>query len=312
MCCNHYNAEKHQKYARDCGFKRHFAHTMYKEEVSLIPGFTMPARPPSGKLLTPPRTRFLKMGPNAEHPKTVQMREIKEKLRLTTVQLVAELNAYEKVHQSKNFRRSVDGSPSWHKIGSVLMSSYLQGWVMQEEFIGLMATRLNNLYKFKKEQGQLAPKADIQTIMNRWYKALGIDPKDTTISPTRALAKRIAPFYRRPVLATVSGKFKVDSVKGHQLMCKIVTDEGETHAFGLDPAQPLEVTDGENLKVGQVLQYAVLMQTSKQGDKVVLTHEPSINHTTFYRWYSQNKAPRSIKTLELVQTAVDEAVKLGV
>ena len=167
MCCNHYNAEKHQKYARDCGFKRHFAHTMYKEEVSLIPGFTMPARPPSGKLLTPPRTRFLKMGPNAEHPKTVQMREIKEKLRLTTVQLVAELNAYEKVHQSKNFRRSVDGSPSWHKIGSVLMSSYLQGWVMQEEFIGLMATRLNNLYKFKKEQGQLAPKADIQTIMNR-------------------------------------------------------------------------------------------------------------------------------------------------
>jgi hypothetical protein len=284
---------------------------MFKEEISLIPGFTMPALPRSGKLLIAPKTRFLKMGPNAEHPKTVQMREIKEKLRLTTVQLVAELNAYEKVHQSKNFRRSMDGSPAWHKVGSVLMSSYLQGWVMQEEFIALMTLRLKNLYKFKKDQGQLAPKSDIQTIMNRWYKTLGIDPSDSTTSPTRSLAKRIAPFYRRPVLATVSGKFKIDSVKGHQLICKIVTDEGETHQFGLDPVQPLEVTDGEKLKVGQVLQYAVLMQTTKQAGKDVLTHEPSINHTTFFRWYSQNKAPRSIKTLDLVQAAVDEAAKLG-
>jgi len=281
------------------------------EEISLIPGFTAPAKPRSGKLLVAPRERFLKMGPNATHPKTGQMRDIKEMLGLTTVQMATELNAYEKVHQSKNFRRSVDGKPAWHKVDSLLISFYLQGWVMQDEFIDLMTLRLKNLYKFKKEQGQLAPKSDIQTIMHRWYKSLGINPSDHTVSPTRALAKLIAPYYRRPVLAKVSGKFKVEPLKGQQLMCTIVTDEGLTHRFGLDPAQPLEVSDGEKLRIGQVLQYAVLMQTSKQDGQEVLTHEPSINHTTFFRWYSQNKAPRSIKTLEMVQAAVDEAAKLG-
>ena len=51
------------------------------------------------------------------------------------------------------------------------------------------------------------------------------------------------------------------------------------------------------------------MQTQKIGDKTIVTHEPSINHTTFFRWYSNNKMPRSIKTIELVQAAVDEAMK---
>jgi hypothetical protein len=286
------------------------------ETFSIIPGFDLNKKPDKRVQQHEPRKRFVKAGKNATHRYTVQMRHIKSALRLTTAQLVAELNAYEKVHQSKNFhRRGADknrpdpNAPAWLPMTNELMSSYLQGWVVQEAYMELMTKRLKYLYEFKKAQDELAPKTDIRTIMNSWYKTLGIDPEDTSTSPTRMLGRLIAPYYKRPVLAGVAGTFKLDKVMDGWQHVHITDSEGEKHEFMLTAGEPILVKDGQKVKVSDVLQYSVLMQTQKKEGKAVLTHEPSINHTTFFRWYSNNRMPRSIKTIELVQAAVDEAAK---
>ena len=307
---------------------------MFEETLTIIPGFAVNKKPDRRVAMHEPRKRFVKAGENADHHHTVRMRAIKTELRLTTAQLVSELNAYEREHQSQNFHRrgaapkaakghAVGGSlpkgadknrpdpnaPAWLPMTSVLMSSYLQGWVVQEAYMELMVKRLENLYAFKKEQGHLAPKSDIRTIMNGWYKSLGIDPNDSSTSPTRSLGRMIAPYYKRPVLAAINGKFRLGKVKDGLQHFRIIDAEGGAHDFTLSADEPILVKDGQNIKVADVLQYSVLMQTQKKDGEVIVTHEPSINHTTFFRWYSSNKMPRSIKTIQLVQAAVDEAAK---
>lgn len=284
---------------------------MLEEKISIIPGFNRAAKPSRALAMHEPRKRFVKAGDNADHPHTVRMRAIKSELRLTTAQLVSELNTYEREHQAKNFHARTDpNTPAWLPMTSVLMSSYLQGWVVQEPYMALMAKRLENLYKFKKQQsGAFAIKGDIRTIMDGWYKALGIDPKDSSVSPYRQLGRLIAPYYKRPVLVAISGRFNLGLSHGKVRSFNITDADGNTHEFTLNPKEPVLIKDNQDVKVGDVIQYSVLMQTQKQGGKSVFTHEPSINHTTFFRWYSNNKMPRSIKTLELVQAAVNEAVK---
>lgn len=284
---------------------------MLDEKFSIIPGFVSKPAPLSQAVaMHEPRKRFMKAGDNAEHPHTVRMRAIKDELRLTTTQLVKDLNDYEREHQVQNFHGRTDaGTPSWLPLTSVLMSSYLQGWVLQEPYMALMVKRLENLLVHKKSLGSVAPKGDIRSIMDGWYAALGIDPHDSSSSPTRQLGRVIAPYYKRPVLAAISGVFNLGLMQGDLRVFNITEADGTTHEFVLNPAEPIHVKDGQKIKIGDVIQYSVLMQTQKQDDKIVLTHEPSINHTTFYRWYAQNKMPRSIKTIELVQAAVDEAAK---
>jgi len=281
-----------------------------KERVTLVPAQMLTVLEDNQTAERSPRKRFAKAGDNAQHPHTVNMRMIKSALRLTTIQLVNELNAYEKAHHSDKFHRSADpNTPSWLPMTAVLMASYLQGWVVKESFMAHMHKRLENLFWYKNEQGQVKPSREIREIMDGWYKALGIDPKDTSVSPTRQLAKLIAPYYKRPVLAAVGGIFHLGlPVNGGQIY-EITDIHGETHQFTLNPNEPVLIKDGQKIAEGDVIQYSVLMQTHRTGDKVVLTHEPSINHTTFYRWYANNKLPRSVKTIELVQAAVDEAAK---
>jgi len=80
--------------------------------------------------------------------------------------------------------------------------------------------------------------------MDGWYRALGIDPKDTNVSPTRQLAKLIAPYYKRPVLAAVGGIFHLGlPVNGGQIY-EITDIHGETHQFSLNPTEPVLVKDG--------------------------------------------------------------------
>jgi hypothetical protein len=284
---------------------------MLEEKLSDIPGFDRVTKPSRAVLSHEPHKRFAKSGDNAEHAHTVRMRSIKTELRLTTAQLVSELNAYEREHQAKNFHSRTDaGAPAWLPMTSVLMSSYLQGWVIQEPFMALVLKRLENLRKFKKHQPSVfSVKGDIQTVMNGWYKVLGIDPKDTSVSPTRQLGRVIAPYYKRPVRVAISGQFHLGLSHGKLRSFSITDSDGETHEFTLDPKQAVLIKDKQDVKVGDVIQYSVLMQAQKKGEETALKHEPSINHTTFFRWYSSNKMPRSIKTLELVQAAVNEAVK---
>lgn len=281
-----------------------------REEGLVLPGFRPESLAGRPNVKIAPRKRFLKAGDNASHPLTMRMRELKTKLQLTTTQLVKELNDYEREHQSHNFHgRAAPGTPPWMPLTPMLMSSYLQGWVTQEPYMALMEKRLTSLYKFKASKGKIALQDDIRTIMNGWYAKLGIDPEDTKNSPTRQLARMIAPYYKRPVLAAVSGKFHLGLIEGDQRFCTITDAEKVTHLVALNPQEPILVQGGQSVRVGEVLQYSVLMQTVKVGDKSVLTHEPSVNHTTFFRWYSANKMPRSIKTIELVQAAVEEAAR---
>lgn len=222
---------------------------MVEECISLIPGFNRSAKPSPALLALEPRKRFAKAGVNADHSHTVRMRHLKNELRLTTTQLVRELNAYELEHHAKNLHsQTAAGAPAWLPMTPVLMSSYLQGWVVQESFMALVAKRLEHFYQFKQQTpSALEIKGSIRTLMDGWYTILGIDPKDPSVSPSRQLARLIAPYSKRPAL------------------------------------EPVKDTAS--------------------------AHEPSMNHTTFYRWYASNKMPRSIKTLELVQAAVNKAAK---
>jgi hypothetical protein len=301
---------------------------MFEEKLSIIPGFSAPKKPARALVLREPRKRFEKTGENAGHEHTVRMRAIKHTLRLTTGQLVSELNDYEREHQSHNFHKrgtmpGVKGplpkgadknridpnTPAWLPMTTVLMSSYLQGHVVQESYMALMRSRLENLFEFKKANGQLAPKSDIRTIMNQWYATLGIDPEDTSTSPTRSLARMIAPYYKRPVLAPVSGKLHIGKAVNGQHPIRITDAEGVAHEFSLNASDPINVKSGAQVKAGATLQHSVLMASQKRDGETILTQVPSIDHTTFFRWYSFNKMPRSVVTIELVQAAVEAAAK---
>lgn len=253
--------------------------------------------------------RFAKRGDNAENAHTVRMREIKRVLRLTTPQLVSELNAYERQFQAAKYRNKAWGTrPAVLPVTTHLMSQYLQGYVMQDNYMAAMCKRLEAFSKYKNSlPGNRLFDNSIRRIMNGWFAALHIDPASKSVSPFRKLGVLIAPFYRRPILAGVDGTFNLGLITDGVLVCNITDAGGQTHECFLDPKDSVLIENGRSVKVGDVLQYSVLMQTEKQGDLVVNTDEPSTNHTTFYRWYKSDKMPRSIRTIELVQAAVDAA-----
>lgn len=288
---------------------------MIEEKLSLIPGVIgqiNKVKPTRKTVMHGPRTRFAKLGPNAGHEATIRMRAIKEELRLTTLQLVGEINAYEREVRAKNYsEKDLNGKPLLLPVNSVLISSYLQGWVMQEAYMEGILQRLEALLAHKKSQpSMIESDHSIRPIMNGWFKSLRIDPKSTSISPFRQLGRLIAPFYKRPVLASIEGTFHLGPIRGSLRIYEIKDSIGVRHKFLLNPNEPILIKDGQAVKVGNVIQYSVLMQTEKQDGQIIATNEPSINHTTFFRWYTNNKMPRSIQTIELVQAAVDEAVKL--
>jgi hypothetical protein len=239
------------------------------------------------------------------------MRAIKEELRLTTSQLVNELNAYERKFHARSYHaKDADGKPALLPMNRVLMSSYLQGWVMQDSYMAAVCQRLERLSVYKKETSKgHATGHDIRKIMDEWFKTLNIDPKSSAVSPFRQLGRNIAPFYKRPVLASVEGVFRLGLTKGPVRAYTITDTQDVAHEFWLNKAEPVLVKNGQSVKVGDVIQYSVLMKTETKDGQVVVTNEPSINHTTFFRWYTDNKMPRSIKTIELVQAAVDETRK---
>lgn len=284
---------------------------MQEETLSLIPRSTPLRKPTTPVVMHVARSRFEKLGDNADHPYTVRMRAIKEELRLTTRQLVEDLNLYEReFHADKFYAEDENGKPAMVTMNTVLMSSYLQGWVMQKSYMSSVRKRLENFYKHKKsQQGGLSTNQSICVIMDRWFKVLGIDPKSTTVSPFRQFAKLIGPFYKRPVLVSLDGEFSLGQLQDGLRLYTLIDAEGVPHEFSLNPNEPVLIKDKQQVKTGDVIQYSVLMGSQIRGGQAVVTDKPSIDHTTFFRWYTNNKMPRSIKTIELIQAAVDEAVK---
>ena len=253
------------------------------------------------------RLRFLKQGENADHPITTRLRAIKDNLHLTTLQFVNEINAYERAHQSHNFHGKIDDSPSWLPLTSVLVSSYLQGYVMQTSYMELMLQRFESFFSFKNQSGQILKYKDIRKIIDGWFDILKIT--EDSGSRTRHLGRMIAPYYKRPVLAGISGTFFLGEKHEDVQNFTIVDNQEVSYEFCLNANEPILVKNKSKIRIGDVIQYSVLMYAAKNPDVTVITHEPSVNHTTFYRWYTQNKMPRSIKTIELVDAAVKEAAK---
>ena len=253
--------------------------------------------------------RFLKLGSNAHHPLTLEIRKIKDNLHLTTGQLVKELNSFEKKYRKKDMgRKGPDGSPTFLPMKSVLMSAYLQGWVLQEPFMASVCERLQALQTHclsrEKAFGVDLP---MREIMDKWFSELGIVKGDPAISPFRAMAKQIAPFYKRPVLCGDAGVFTLGGMKDGFRIYTIESESGEKNSYLLDPKEPILINENDSVEVGDLIQFAVLMRIQLEGGEYKITQDPSIDHTTFYRWYQTNKKPRSIKTLEMVQLAVEQA-----
>lgn len=257
-----------------------------------------------------PPVRFVKVGPNANHPLTVEIRKIKEHLQLTTKQLVKELNSFEKEFRKKEMKRKGDdGSPAILPMKTVLMSAYLQGIVVGEHFMRSVYERLQALQAhFEYRLLHFPITMSMREIMDGWFAELNIDKDSTSVSPYRAMAKAIAPFYKRPVLCGDSGTFTLGKLKDGFQIYTIEKADGERNSYYLDPNEPILLKSGSQVEIRDLIQYAVLMSVQLDDGEYKITQEPSIDHTTFYRWYQTNRRPRSIKTLELVNDAVS-AVK---
>jgi len=284
----------------------HFSSGFMLQTTEQLSAFPLRAAPKKAAKVKTPKVkgRFLMMAVNAAHPLTTRMRAIKEELVLPTAQLVQEFNAYEKAHQSHNFRRR-DGSdvPAWRPINSVYLSSYLQGAVVQPAYMELMCQRLENFLAFKRETAPARAKAvegDIRTIMRGWYVKLGITPKG---SASRLLSSMVAPYYKRASLAPMTGYLRRDRTEGDLQYFTITALSGEEHSFSLPACDPLLVPDGVKVEAGTPIQFSQFIK-NKEG-KVV--RGPGVDHSTLYRWWTSGNMPRSINTIEVMNAAVEAA-----
>jgi len=206
----------------------------------------------------------------------------------------------------------------------VHLSAYLGGYVSGNDYNTAFYRRMQLFYAdytANREASALGSKDNepIGTVMNRWFKALGIDPMDSSVSPYRALATAIAPHYKRQVIAKESGKFKVISSGSDFIKYSITTPERlgvkgalkgvlipeQVHVYeDLSAHEPLLVTHKDMVTKGEPLQYAVLMVRDKEGKL-----SPSVDHTMFYRWYKGLTAPTTRDQVKRIEEAVAKARK---
>ena len=252
--------------------------------------------------------RFLKLGPNSEHIHTTRIRQIKSDLQLTTSELVAELNDFERLIARENLL--ADGAAKFSKMSVLKMGAYLQGNVLQESFMSDVRNRLEKLYEYKaSHKSSIDISSGIKNVMDGWFKTLGIDPKSTVVSPYRQLAFYIAPFYKRPLSNSIAGRFNLSSLIGDSLREFTVTDAKDViHAFLLNNNEPVLFRHGELVEVRDVIQYSAVLHQYENG-AIVAKNEKGIAFSTLYRWYTFSDMKRSIQTLERVQEAVKEAAR---
>ena len=282
-----------------------FATPQIGSQQDKVQFFTSDARISDPEVREKAKTRFKKEGENAGHRHTVRMRKIKDSLRLTMPQLVSQFNKYEREFQKENFKKADDKGPMWLPMSVPLLSSYMQGWVMQESYMAMVRDRLDNFFKYKSSNSNpFTDKRDMREIMDVWFSELAIDPKSDVVSPYRQLARLIAPHYKRPVLASVAGVFNLGAINQGWREYTITTAGGDTHVFWLDAKEAVLIPSKKEVSIGEVIQYSVLIGIEKRDSQYVTTNLPSPDHTVFFRWYTKNKMPRSVETISLVDAAV--------
>jgi hypothetical protein len=252
--------------------------------------------------------RFAKLGENADHPLTIKMREIKASLGMTTNELVKAVNRFEKEHAHPEFSSSEVVSSSYIPLKRVLLSSYLQGWVMQKDFMESVHKRLEAYWNFAKQDKPIERPTGIKSLMEGWFNKLGIDPNDEAVSPHRELARRISHVCKRAVVIDRQGVFQAggDFAKSSELGWYAIHDEGlkSQHCYLYRKADGLLVQDGEIVSPGDVVQYS--KEITSNDPLYVVSQENPINQSTFYRWYRSNKLPRARVAIELIENAVNE------
>jgi hypothetical protein len=249
------------------------------------------------------------------HPLTVELRSMKASLGLTTRELVNALTDFEKSQDAES-GVALDTSQEFIPINPVLMSSYLQGWVLQDSFIQSVHARVKRMYEHRFDANDVRQMVlennGVQEVFDGWFAELGIKDKEGT-APMRQFARMIAPYYKRPVSAKFEGVFRLgEKQQGLARPYTITTYEGEVHHFVLNQAEEVLVKSGTAVKRGETIQYAVLypLVTTKDGGMAFDESAPSEDHTTFFRWYTSKKPPRSAVSLMLVKEAV-KAAKLA-
>jgi hypothetical protein len=294
------------------------------------------------------RTRVPRDGVSANHPYTLRMQQIKKDLHMTTSQLVMALNAFENNPEIRRLRKiytkdyvpsvltlmrprvseskreklrerileiesqgiapiSIDWSiepPGWPLMKYELLASYLQGMVGDDRYMGMVLGRLERFYKSVGKSTE-KPKS-IRDVMHNWFDRLGIKynkPDGSKVvysSPTRELAIAIAPFFKRPVLIPKSGTFLL--YDGFYMVDEPAKkkDIGLNPRYELNPKERVLIKHGTEVVAGTLVQWVRLEKNGK----------PSEDHTTFYRWYTEIRMPRSKLALDAVESAVQKAEKL--
>lgn len=253
--------------------------------------------------------RFPGLAENSDHHLTKRMREIKEKLNLTTRQLVSEIAKFESENLGKSKKVVKEVSSSYIKLNCVMMSSYLQGRVLQLQYMQAVCDRLEAFYDFKMEHRddhrQLRHQYhNMTSVVEGWLKALDIDTDQ--VSPYRTLAAMVNPFYKRAVFTPMEGVFKLDELIDDDHQAYIVIDkEFDKHVYLLDPKEPVLVKDGQSLAIGDVIQYSFVISPV---NGYAISQKKALNQSTFFRWYTNNTPPKSAKIIELINEAVARAV----
>lgn len=256
--------------------------------------------------------RFAKLGENANHPLTVQMREIKASLGMTTNELVRAVNRFEKEHGRPEFKTGEVVSSSYIPLKPVLLSSYLQGWVMQRDFMESVHKRLEAYWNFAKKERPVDRPKGIKSLMDAWFAKLGIDPNDEAVSPHRELARRISHVCKRAVVIDRNGVFQkggdFDGGFGDfsDLGWYAIHEEGlkAQHCYLYRKTDGLLIQDGEIVNPGDVVQYT--KEIVSTDPLYAVSQENPINQSTFYRWYRSNKLPRARVAIDLIENAVNE------
>lgn len=246
---------------------------------------------------------------NALHQSTVRMKEIKAQLNLTTRQFVLEINAFESTLSDEEREIDPDVTSSFAPFTPVMLSSYLQGRVLQEAFMSAILKRLELFYKFKmlnlNELHSLRRQyRNMAKVVEGWMLALNIDP--TQGSPYRALAAKVNPFYKRAVFTAKQGKFVLGEKISPELQAySIYTSDTEYEEYVLNPNEPILITDGQELSIGDVIQYSLPIKPGNK--KYRVSQKMPLNQSTFFRWHTNNSPPKSAKIIE----QINEAVKLA-
>jgi len=120
------------------------------------------------------RKRIPRSGPKVNDPRTIELREFKAKMGMTTEQLASAL--------SKGSKEK--------RISQETMQAYLQGYIASDQFIDSMIIRIREYVAESNPAGLKYANMSMKEIIDGWFASLAIDPENKDLGcPWRRLGK---------------------------------------------------------------------------------------------------------------------------